>query len=158
MPRIALATLTTGMEFVARTGSNHQIRMDALEKSGGSDRGPRPAELPFAGLAGCTGMDVISMLRKMRQEPVTFQVEVEGIERTEEHPKYWKSIRVIFTVTGEVEPAKLQKAIDLSRTRYCGVSASLKPAVDIQYVYILNNSETVMDPAQPPTSSEGKEK
>ncbi len=144
MPRIALATLTTGMEFVARTASDHEIRMDALDTSGGKNTGARPAELPFAGLAGCTGMDVISILRKMRQDVATFQVEIEGSERTEEHPKRWTSIRVVFTVTGDVEAEKLERAIDLSRTRYCSVSASLKPAMNIKYVYILNGVENIM--------------
>ena len=144
MTRIALATLTKDMEFVARTNSDHEVRMDAADASGGHNNGPRPAELPYVGLAGCTGMDVISILRKMRQDAATFQVEVEGLERTQEHPKRWTKIRVIFTVTGEVEAEKLERAIDLSRTRYCGVSDVLRPAIDIQYVYVLNGTETVM--------------
>ncbi|MCB2211549.1 OsmC family protein [bacterium] len=148
MSRIALATLTRGMEFVARTGSDHEVRMDAREESGGKNLGPRPAELPYVGLAGCTGMDVISILRKMRQDVATFQVEVEGVTKTEEHPKRWSKIRVIFTVTGEVEAAKLERAIDLSRTRYCGVSDVMRPAIEIEYVYVLNGDSHTMAPIE----------
>jgi putative redox protein len=144
MPRIALATLTTGMEFVARTNSDHEVRMDTAEEGGGKDTGARPNELPFVGLAGCTGMDVISILRKMRQEVATFQVEIEGVERREEHPKFWTSVRVIFTITGNVEADKIERAIELSRTQYCSVSASLRPGMKIEYVYILNGTEKVM--------------
>jgi len=145
MASIAHATLEGNMKFVAQTHSGHSVTMDAAEKVGGTDSAARPAELPFAGLAGCTGMDVISILRKMRQEPTHFSVEVEGVERQEDYPKRWTSIRVIFHVEGDLEAPKLAKAINLSRTRYCGVSASMKPAVKMEYVYELNGERTVME-------------
>ncbi|MBS1262494.1 MAG: Protein YhfA [Calditrichaeota bacterium] len=154
MSRIALATLTHGMEFVARTASDHEVRMDAAEKVGGEDKAARPAEMPFVGLAGCTGMDAISILRKMRQEVATFAVAAEGLERTTEHPKRWTAVRVIFEVTGDVDPAKLEKAINLSRNRYCGVSASLRPAVRIEYRYVLNGSVTDLGEAEPEVERE----
>lgn len=138
MTRIALATLAKKMEFVGETHSNHEVRMDAGEAVGGTDKAARPAELPFVGLAGCTGMDVISILRKMRQEFATFKVEVEGLEKREEYPKHWTEIRVVFTVTGELDVKKVTKAIDLSRTRYCGVSAILREAITIHYRLVLN--------------------
>lgn len=144
MASIAHATLEGNMKFVATTHSGHSVEMDAAEKVGGTDSAARPAEMPFVGLAGCTGMDVISILRKMRQDFTHFSVEVEGVERTEDYPKRWISIRVIFHVEGEVEAPKLTKAINLSRTRYCGVSASMRPAVDMEYVYVLNGERTVM--------------
>ena len=144
MATIAKAKLTdvTKMKFEADTRSGHTVVMDATPNVGGEDLGARPAELPFVGLAGCTGIDTVSILRKMRQEFTRFEVEVEGVEATTEYPKYWKEIRVIFHIDGEVDPAKLTKSIDLSRTRYCGVSAMMKEMVTIHYSYILNG-ETV---------------
>ena len=149
MSSIAHATLEGGMKFVAKTGSGHEVVMDAGEKVGGGDSAARPAELPYAGLAGCTGMDAISILRKMRQEPEHFSIEVEGLEKREEYPKRWTSIRVTFHVKGDVVPEKLARAIDLSRTRYCGVSAALKPGMSIEYNYVLNGERVVMgDPKE----------
>ncbi len=144
MPTIAKSKLAGSMKFIARTGSGHEVTMDATPKGGGEDTAPRPAELPFVGLSGCTGMDVISILRKMRQDVTSFEVEVEGLERREEYPKHWTEIRVIFHVEGEVDGEKLARAIDLSRTRYCGVSALMKETVRIHYSYVLNGETTDM--------------
>ncbi len=138
MTVIAKVHLVEGMQFKAQTHSGHQIIMDAMESHGGNNLGPRPAELPFVGLAGCTGMDTISILRKMRQPVSRFEVEIEGINRAEEHPKMWLEIRVMFHVEGNVDPEKLERAIDLSRTKYCSVSASMRTNVTIHYRYILN--------------------
>ncbi|MBZ0264760.1 OsmC family protein [bacterium] len=131
-----------GMRFEGETASGHTIVMDAKAEVGGKDAGARPKELPFVGLAGCTGMDVISILRKMRQEPDRFDIEVEGITSTVEHPKYWEEIRVIYHVEGDIDQEKLTKAINLSRTRYCGVSAMLKGKVTVHYQVILNGEST----------------
>ena len=144
MATIAHAKLTGEMLFEASTGSGHTVMMDAGEKVGGSDSAARPAELPFAGLAGCTGMDTISILRKMRQIPEEFSIEVEGLERLEDYPKNWTLIRVTFHVKGDVAEDKLARAIDLSRTRYCSVSASLREAMQIEYNFVLNGERTVM--------------
>lgn len=144
MAMIAHATLEDGMKFVAETASGHQVVMDAHPKSGGEDSAARPLELPFAGLAGCTGMDVISILRKMRQEPEHYSIEVEGVEREEDYPKQYLAIRVTFHVKGDVAADKLERAIDLSRTRYCSVSASLRKAMRIEYNFVLNGERTVM--------------
>jgi len=142
MSTIAHAQLDGKMKFVATTGSGHAIVMDAMENVGGSNKGPRPAELPFAGLAGCTGMDTISILRKMRQDVTHFSVEIKGLDKAEEHPKVWKKIEVLFHVQGEVDPKKLEKAINLSKTRYCTVSTSLKDPMIINYSYDLNGEKT----------------
>ncbi len=126
------------MRFAATTGSGHTVYMDSMPNVGGDDSAARPAELPFVGLAGCTGMDAISILRKMKQDVQSYEVEVEGVDRTEEYPKYWKEINVVFHVTGDVDPKKLARAINLSRTRYCGVSAIMKGVVKFHYFYDLN--------------------
>ncbi|MDY0063129.1 MAG: OsmC family protein [Myxococcota bacterium] len=140
----------TGMRFVARTASGHEVVMDALPEVGGTDTGPRPGELPLVGLSACTGMDVISILRKMRQPVTSFSVEVEGIHKATEHPKRWTELRVIFHLTGEVDRVKLERAIDLSRTQYCSVAAMLKPQTTIHYRYVLNGDLVDLPPAPEP--------
>lgn len=142
MKTLTKTTLKGGMLFSSETASGHTVLMDALPKVGGNDEAARPAELPFVGLSGCTGMDVISVLRKMRQEPDKFEIEIQGVDATTEYPKYWREINVIFHVEGDIDPKKLTKAIDLSRNRYCGVSAIMKGKVTVHYKYTLNG-ETV---------------
>ena len=111
--------------------SGHHVIMDALPAVGGNDEGARPKELMLAALAGCTGMDVISILGKMRVEPTYFNVRVEA-EMTEEHPKHYTSMHIIYEFKGEnLDMEKLQKAIDLSQERYCGVSYMYRKAMEI---------------------------
>ncbi len=113
------------MAFEAKV-NGFNIVLDAEERVGGKDRGPRPKPLTLVSLAGCTGMDVISILTKMRVKPDFFDVEVEG-ELTEEHPKYFHTIRIKYIFKGKDLPmAKLEKAVNLSQDRYCGVSEMLR--------------------------------
>ncbi len=113
--------------------SGHHLIMDALPAVGGNDEGARPKELMLASLAGCTGMDVISILGKMRIEPSYFNVRVEA-EMTEEHPKHYTSMHIIYEFKGKnLDMEKLQKAIDLSQERYCGVSFVYRKAMEITH-------------------------
>ncbi len=108
-----------------------KIMMDASESAGGKDRGPRPKPLTLVSLAGCTGMDVISILKKMRIAPEYFNLEVEA-SMTDEHPKYYDKIHLKYIFRGDDLPVeKLQKAVDLSQDRYCGVSALLGKGAEI---------------------------
>lgn len=122
---------TGEMAFEANV-NGFKLVIDADEKVGGQNKGPRPKPLTLASLGGCTAMDVISILKKMRVEPSWFNVEVEG-ELTEEHPKYYHTIRLTYQFKGEnLEMVKLQKAVDLSQERYCGVSALLSKGAKIE--------------------------
>jgi putative redox protein len=110
-----------------------KIMLDAEPAVGGTNKGPSPKPLTLVSLAGCTGMDVISILKKMRIEPEYFNVVVEG-ELTEEHPKIYHKINVIYEIKGkDVEIEKVEKAVNLSRDRYCGVFALLKESAEITY-------------------------
>ena len=118
------------MAFEAEV-NGFKITIDADEAVGGENRGPRPKALTLVSLAGCTSMDVISILRKMRVEPEYFNVEVEG-ELTEEHPKYYHKIHVKYIFRGKDLPeAKIKKAVSLSEDRYCGVSELLRKGAEI---------------------------
>jgi putative redox protein len=121
---------TANMAFKADV-NGHEIILDAEPESGGQNTGPKPKPLLMVALAGCTGMDVISILRKMRSEPDYFNVRAEG-EITEEHPKHYTKIHLIYEFRGKnLDPEKLRKAVDLSQDRYCGISATLKKAVEL---------------------------
>ena len=125
-----------GMAFEAHV-NGHKFVLDADEAVGGENLGPRPKALTLVSLAGCTGMDVISILRKMRVEPSYFNVEVEG-ELTEEHPKYYHTINIKYIFRGDDLPMeKLEKAINLSQERYCGVSEMLRKSSKINHEIVV---------------------
>jgi putative redox protein len=120
------------MEFEADV-DGHKITIDAPEESGGNDNGSRPKPLMMVALAGCTGMDVVSILKKMKVELEGLSIRVEG-DMEEEPPKAYLSMHVVYDFKGKNLPMdKIQKAVDLSKDKYCGVSAVLKKAIEITY-------------------------
>lgn len=125
------------MEFQTELGG-HTLIMDADESVGGHDAGPRPKPLLLAGLGGCTGMDVVSILRKMRIEFSDVSIDIE-YELSEEHPRIYKKIHLIYHVFGkDLNIQKVERAVDLSQESYCGVSAMLKKASDLSYEIRIN--------------------
>ena len=141
----ATVTLVDGMQFVVETGSGHSFIIDSVPEVSGHDTGPRPFELLAAGLAGCTGMDVISILRTMRQKPTGLKVHVTS-ERATDHPKKFLSIHIEYTVIGyDLAEDRVARAIELSETKYCPAMASLRPGAPITSSYkILEASEETM--------------
>jgi putative redox protein len=120
------------MAFETEVGG-HKLRMDAAPESGGEDSGVRPKPLQLVALGGCTGMDVVSILAKMRVDIEDFQMVIEG-DMTEEHPKHYQSIHVIYQFKGKNLPMdKLQKAVEMSDDKYCGVSALYKKAITVTH-------------------------
>ena len=120
------------MTFEAEV-NGHTLTIDADASVGGRDLGPRPKPLLLVALAGCTGMDVISILGKMRVTPEDFNVKVEA-DMTEEHPKYYDKIRIVYEFKGKDLPMdKLEKAVSLSQERYCGVSAMLEKSSELSH-------------------------
>jgi len=117
--------------------TGHKVLMDANSEVGGEDKGPRPKPLLIAALTGCTGMDVVSILRKMQvaDDIESFDIKTET-EITDEHPKTYTKMHLIyeFKSKGEALPlAKIEKAVKLSQERYCGVSALLEKALELSY-------------------------
>ncbi|UCG28884.1 MAG: OsmC family protein [Bacteroidales bacterium] len=109
----------------------HKIILDAGQESGGEDKGPKPKPLMLVALAGCTGMDVVSLLKKMRVEVKNVKIIVNG-DLTEEHPKHFQKMHITYEFFGSNLPVdKIQKAIDLSQERYCGVSATYRKALEL---------------------------
>ncbi|HZH74214.1 MAG TPA: OsmC family protein, partial [Mariniphaga sp.] len=108
----------------------HKIVIDAATENGGNDLGVRPKKLMLTALAGCTGIDVIMILKKMRIEPKAFNVIVEA-DVTDEHPKHYSQMKVIYQFKGKDLPLdKLHKAVELSEEKYCGVTAVYKKAMN----------------------------
>jgi len=114
--------------------------IDAEESVGGQNKGPRPKPLMLAALAGCTAMDVISILKKMRVDLVDFNVNVDG-DLTEEMPKYYNRMHIIYEFTGKDLPMdKLEKAVNLSQERYCGVSAFYKKVIEVTFEIVVHQT------------------
>jgi putative redox protein len=135
-------TLLEGMAFGATTGSGHTVTLDAAATAGGADRGPLPIELFLLGLGGCTGMDVISVLRKMRQDVTAYQVRVRG-ERAEAHPRVFTAITVEHVVRGRSLSAEaVKRAVTLSATRYCPAAAMLGKSVPIEETFRIVDAAT----------------
>ncbi len=118
--------------------NGHKIKVDAGEESGGNNAGARPKPLMLVALAGCTGMDVISILKKMRVNIDDLTISVEANMR-EEHPKYYDTMKVIYHFKGTDLPMdKLQRAVQLSEEQYCGVSALYKLAIPVSFEIKVN--------------------
>lgn len=124
-----------GMRFDVETGSGHHLALDAATNNGGQDAGPRPMEMLLVALATCAGMDIISILRKKRQEVARYEVRVHGI-RAEEHPMMFTDITVEHLLIGSsIQPQAVQRAIDLTEEKYCGASAMLGKAATIRHTF-----------------------
>ncbi|WP_077621644.1 OsmC family protein [Sediminibacillus massiliensis] len=120
------------MAFSSITPSGHEIHMDASEEVGGTNSGARPTELLLNAVAGCTGIDIISILKKMRLEPESFEMEVQG-ERADEHPRRFTKISIHYSLTGDLPEEKVARAIKLSKDTYCSVSHSLSSDIRVSF-------------------------
>ncbi len=119
--------------------NGHKFIIDSDDpKFGGEDRGPRPKPLLLVALAGCTGMDVVSILKKMKVQNFKFHLDTSA-DSTDVHPKYYHTIRLDYVFEGENLPiAKIKKAVSLSEDRYCGVSKMLKESSTLINRIIIN--------------------
>jgi len=137
-------TWSGGMAFDTELDGFH-FAIDADAEFGGHDKGPRPKGLALSSLAGCTGMDVISILGKMRIVPASFSVEART-ELTDEHPRVFREVTLVYRFEGESLPLdRLTRAISLSQDRYCGVSAMLSKATTIRWELWVNGEQVAPD-------------
>jgi putative redox protein len=131
----ALVKQVAGITFAGKADSNHWVVMDGPTAFGGSDAGTRPKELLLIALGGCTGSDVASILKKKRVALDRFDIHLTA-EQTEEHPQVYTSIHMELVFRGDgIRPEDVERAIELSQTKYCSVSAMLRPAVAITHAY-----------------------
>jgi putative redox protein len=129
-----------GITFAGKTDSNHWVMMDGPAGFGGSDAGARPKELLLLALAGCTGSDVVSILTKKRVPLDGFEIEVTA-EQADDHPQVFTRIHLDFVFRGEgIRPTDVERAIELSETKYCSVSAMLRGSVTITHGYRIESA------------------
>lgn len=115
-----------------------KVKMDTSEINGGKNLAPSPKPLILCALAGCTGMDVVSLLKKMQLSPFKFEIKTEGIIN-EQHPQKYNEINILYKFHGEdLDINKIEKAILLSKDKYCGVAATLNDCVKLSYGIEIN--------------------
>ena len=135
MTKHAMLKQLDGIAFAAKGDTNHWVTMDGPASVGGTDAASRPKELVLFALAGCTASDVVNILKKKRVPLQDFEMHLTGHE-AEEHPKVFTDIHVEYVFFGDdISPADVERAIELSTTKYCSVSAMLTPKVNITHSY-----------------------
>jgi putative redox protein len=139
----------SGITFAARANSNHWVIMDGSPDFGGSLAGSTPKELVLMGLAGCTSSDVVPILKKRRVPLQGYEVNVKATER-KEHPRIFTSIHVEYVFYGDgINSADVERAIEMSTTKYCSVSAILSASVPITHSYRIEPATSMSQAAQP---------
>lgn len=134
----ARVTWVNEMQFVAETGSGHALVLE----SGGKNRAPSPMEMLLVGMAGCTAVDIVHILKRMREPVTDVQVNVKGV-RAESHPRVYTDIQVEYVVAGHgLSEEKVRRAVELSERTYCSASAMLaKTAAITSSVRVLETEE-----------------
>jgi len=124
---------TKGLQFLAEDGYNHNIIVDTDKEFGGLDEGFRPMDLLLVSLAGCMGMDIAGILKKKGGKIDKFEIMVNA-ERTSDHPKRYTKITITFKCEGDYKREDLLRSFELSRDKYCSVSATLKNGPELEFV------------------------
>lgn len=135
---IVSTTWKENMQFESDNPSNISLSMDAGEESGGEGKGYRPKALMLSSLAGCSGLDVVSLLKKMHAEVAEFRIDITA-ELTEDHPKFYNKVKVDYHFSDtELQPKKIQKAVNLSVTKYCGVMEMFRQFAEVEIEIFLH--------------------
>ena len=131
-------TWKENMQFESDNPSGISLTMDAGEESGGEGKGYRPKALMLSSLAGCSGLDVVSLLKKMHAEVAEFRIDITA-ELTDDHPKFYNKVKVDYHFSdSELQPKKIQKAVNLSVTKYCGVMEMFRQFAEVEIEIFLH--------------------
>jgi putative redox protein len=123
------------MQFVGEADSRHAVVMDAEEKFGGRDSGPRPMELLLMGIGGCSGMDIVSILKKKREQVTDLDINVDG-KMADDYPHKYTQIDIEYVVTGKnLSDEAVKRAVQISMDKYCSVKATLEGSAKITFSY-----------------------
>jgi putative redox protein len=128
MPTIQLSRVHGDFGFEATDENGHSIKMDSSPESGGLNYGVRPMQTLLMALGGCSAIDVISILKKQRQDVVDYKMTISGDREKGKEPSLWQSVNVVFHLYGDIDPDKASRAVDLSINKYCSVAATLMGA------------------------------
>lgn len=113
--------------FEATDADGHIAHMDSSPETGGNNFGIRPMQMLLMGLGGCSGIDIVSILKKQRQTVVDFSMTINGEREKGKEPSLWESVHITFRLKGDIDPDKAKKACELSMDKYCSVAATLRP-------------------------------
>ena len=137
MPTIAKVSWVDGALFVAEGGSGHTFTMDGSTEIGGRNLASRPMEVVLMGMGGCTAIDVVSMLKKQRQDIEGVEVSLEA-ERAGDHPKVFNSVKLVYTFRGrKLNRALIERAVSLSDEKYCSATAMVRKSAEITHEVVL---------------------
>ncbi len=141
--KTAIVKQIQGLSFAARADSGHWVTMDGPEDLNGSNAASRPKELLLFALGGCTGSDVVSILRKKRVPLDNLEIRLSANSATE-HPQVFTDIHVEYVFRGDgIKPADVERAIELSTEKYCSVSAMLRASVPLTHSYRIEEAQPV---------------
>jgi len=141
MAKVEIQRANGAFGFEAKDANGHTVRIDTSPETGGLDFGVRPMQLLLMGLGGCSGIDILSILKKQRQEVKDFRVHIEGERQPGVEPSLWEGITIVFELTGDIDRDKAEKACALSINKYCSVAETLrKSGSGINWKVIVNQS------------------
>ncbi len=139
--KVTLDRVNQNFHFQVKNDRGYIVDLDKRAIQGGDDLGASPMELLLMGVAGCSGIDMIGILQKQRQEIETFKMEVTGDRVQQGEAKPFKEIHVVTYITGDVKPKKAWKAAELSFDKYCSVSKTLEPTATVTYEVVVNGEK-----------------
>ena len=126
MIKIELERVQGDYGFEAKDAAGHTVKMDTSPEGGGTNFGVRPMQMLLMGLGGCSGIDIVSILKKQRQTVDSFSMRIEGDRFAGKEPSLWEKIHIVFELKGKIDPEKARKACELSVDKYCSVAETLR--------------------------------
>ena len=114
--------------FEAKDAAGHVVRIDTSPETGGANFGVRPMQMLLMGLGGCSGIDIVSILKKQRQELTDFKTTIEGQREAGKEPSLWENVNIKFELTGKLDREKVERAVELSMDKYCSVAETMRRA------------------------------
>lgn len=112
--------------FEGKDAKGHTVRMDTSDETGGENFGIRPMQMLLMGIGGCSAIDIVMILKKQRQEVKDFSIHIAGEREKGKEPSLWENVKVVFTLTGNIDKEKADRACDLSMNKYCSVAETLR--------------------------------
>ena len=150
MIRIELDRKEGDFGFEARDANGHTVKLDSSPESGGINYGVRPMQILLMGLGGCSGIDIVSILKKQRQQVDGFRMSIDGEREQGVEPSLWKEVKILFELEGNIDLDKAKKACQLSMDKYCSVAETLRRSgTKLTWeVRIMNSGQRTVDSGQ----------
>lgn len=136
--QVELVRVDDAFHFEAVGASGVTQHIDAATDIGGHNAGARPMEMLLMGLAGCSAIDIVLILKKQKQVVDDFQMKVDGLREKDAMPSPFKKIHITYLLKGQLDPEKVKRAIDLSMDKYCSATAQFRPSAEITYSFEIN--------------------